>query len=147
MPLFRLFTFLMLAPLSLTCAWAAPALERKHYGAWEQDIGYTQVVKVGDRLYISGLTSGAKDMNSQITEIYTTLIKILADYQLTTQDIIKETVFTRDLEALKKAIPLRKTFYPKGLYPSASWVQVQRLYEEGFLIEVEVEAFISRNKR
>ena len=27
-------------------------LERKHYGSWEQNIGYTQVICVGNQLYL-----------------------------------------------------------------------------------------------
>ncbi len=113
---------------------------RHHLASWEKDIGYAQVVKVHNRLYISGVTSGAKDFNGQLLDIYGTITRILASHQLTTQAIVKETIYTRDMEALKQAIPLRKTFYPTGDYPSASWVQVERLFEGHFLLEIEVEA-------
>ena len=121
------------------CNKQTTGLQRVYYNTWERDIGYAQVVREGNRLYVSGIASDAKDFDSQLQEIYSNISKILADNHLDTSAILKETIYTTDIEALKKAIPLRKTFYPKGEFPSASWVQVTRLFMPGQLIEVELE--------
>lgn len=113
--------------------------ERVHFGSWEQDIGYAQLLKQGDRIYVSGLVSEAKTFDEQVTEIYTTIAKILTDNQLDSSHILKETIYTTDINALQNAIPLRKRFYPNNIYPSASWVQVQRLYTPKNQVEVELE--------
>ena len=90
-------------------------------------------------MYISGVTSAAPTFNAQLTEDYKVITNILKDYGVTSTAIVKETIYTRDMEALKKAIPLRKQFYSSAAYPSASWVQVERLFEEANKVEIEVE--------
>lgn len=123
---------------------AKNAIDRKYYNSWEMDIGYAQVVKVGSRIYISGVVSDASTFDAQLQEDYAVIQKILKDYGVDGKAVVKETIFTRDLEVLKKAISVRKQFYVDGNYPSATWVQVQRLYMENNLVEVEVEAELSR---
>ena len=54
--------------------------------------------------------------------------------------VVKETVYTRDIEALKSAAAARREYYVGGSFPASTWVQVDRLFEEEFLIEVEVTA-------
>jgi enamine deaminase RidA (YjgF/YER057c/UK114 family) len=44
------------------------------------------------------------------------------------------------MNALLKAADLRFEFYDKERLPTTSWVQVQRLVDPGFLVQVEVVA-------
>ena len=117
-------------------------IERKHFNSWEKSTGYTQTVKVGNTLYLSGLTSEADSMADQIKEIYSTIQAILNGYGITTDNIVKETVFTLDIESLKQHAVDRKKYYPNGLYPASTWVQVDRLFQPGYLLEVEVIAHL-----
>jgi 2-iminobutanoate/2-iminopropanoate deaminase len=139
-------TCLLLAFLSIsgcTLQQENELVERSHYNSWEADIGYTQVVRSDNTLYLSGITSSSETFDGQLEEIYTTIMAILADYRVDSTAVVKETIYTRDIEALKKAIPLRKQFYPNGQYPSSTWVQVERLFMPDHLIEVEVIALMS----
>ena len=77
-------------------------------------------------------------MEEAVKACYTTVHGILKKFNLGTNHIIKETLFTTDIEALKKAIPARKTFFNSGKYPAATWVQVSRLYDPAHLLEVEL---------
>jgi 2-iminobutanoate/2-iminopropanoate deaminase len=117
-------------------------IERKHYESYEKDIGYAQVVRVGNRLYVSGVVNSAPTFKAQLQENYKTIKKILADFGVDSRAIVKETIYTRDIEALKAAIPERKAFYPADLYPAATWVQVSQLFDITQLIEIEVEAHL-----
>ncbi|MFT6507105.1 MAG: 2-iminobutanoate/2-iminopropanoate deaminase [Colwellia polaris] len=83
------------------------AIERKNYFPWENDTGYSQVVKSDKTLYISGITSEKETFVEQVDDIYTIIKKILADYDVGTDAIVKEVIFTTDIEALKLAIPTR----------------------------------------
>lgn len=118
------------------------AIERKHYESYEKDIGYAQVVRSGKTLYVSGVVSFAATFVLQLQENYTTINKILKDYGVDSRSIVKETIYTRDMEALKSAIPQRKVFFKDEVYPSASWVQVSRLFDEKNLLEIEVEVHL-----
>jgi 2-iminobutanoate/2-iminopropanoate deaminase len=119
-------------------AYADNQIERKHVFPWEKQVGYTQVVKLGDTLYLSGITSSAKTMQDQINDIYQNIEKVLADYQLNTEHILKEVIYTTDIEKLKAAIATRKLYFKNGLYPASSWIQVERLFNPNQMIEIEV---------
>ena len=112
---------------------------RKHYGSWEKDIGYTQVVQQGKTLYISGVVGSGKNMAEQVESVYKTIQTMLKDFNTDSSRIVKEVVYTKDMEALKATIELRKSFFADGLYPSSSWIQIDRLFMDEHLLEVEVE--------
>jgi enamine deaminase RidA (YjgF/YER057c/UK114 family) len=137
-----------LLPLLLaaaTLALAAPAaeikIERYKTGDWEDDIGYRQAVRTGNTLYISGCV-GSGAMPNAIRESYDTLAKVLQAHGLTFQDVVKETLYTTDLEAVKANLAVRRAYYGKD-FPAATWVQVARLYDPGHVLEVELVAVFS----
>lgn len=115
--------------------------EKFHFGR-EQDTtaGYAQAVKVDNILYISGTVSRG-DAATALKNIYTTLERTLKHYGATFQNVVKETLFTTDIEAVKQANHVRKPFY-KGDFPSATWVQITRLYMAEVTIEVELVAHL-----
>ena len=109
-----------------------------HIGSWEQDIGYSQAIRIGNTLHVSG-SAGGGEMPNAIREAYGTLEKTLRDHGLSFANVVKETVYTTDIEALKKNQDQRKKYYGTTL-PAATWVQISRLYDAGHVIEVEVTA-------
>jgi 2-iminobutanoate/2-iminopropanoate deaminase len=121
---------------------STPVIERKNYYAWENDYGYSQVVKAGNTIYISGIASDKETFEEQMTEIYTYLNKILKEYGVDSDAIVKQVIYTTDIEQMKIYTELRKKFFNKNRYPSASIVEVSRLYEKGHFLEVEVVAVV-----
>ncbi len=117
-------------------------IERQYYGEWEAEFGYTQVVKVGNTLYVSGITGQGDTMEEQINSVYTYLKKILNDYGVTSDNIVKESIFTTDMRALADAQGTRLEYYNKDKYPSSTWVQVEGLYLPSILLEVETTVVI-----
>lgn len=122
------------------------SIERKHYGDHEAAIGYTQAVRKGNNLYLAGLTSEGETVAEQLTGIYDTIERILSDYDAATSDILTETIYTTDIEALKESISLRKSYYPDNLYPAATWVQVEGLFLPNFKVEVEIMVQLPKRK-
>lgn len=112
-------------------------LERHQLGSWETDIGYTGVVRDGDTLHVSGVPCRGPDMQTAVRDCYGKLTKILQQFDADSSQVLKETVFTTDMDALIKAIPERKTFFADGKYPAASWVQISRLFDAEAKLEVE----------
>jgi len=51
-----------------------------------------------------------------------------------------EPTSTTDMDALLKSSDVRFEYYDKERLPTVSWVQVQRLVDPGFLVEIEVVA-------
>ncbi len=132
-----------MAILLLSACISTPIIERKHYYAWENDYGYSQVVKVDNMLYISGIASDKASFAEQMTEIYQFANRILRDYGVDSDAIVKQVIYTTDIEAMKDHTELRKTFFNKNKYPSSSIVQVNRLYQQGHFLEVEIVAVLS----
>jgi enamine deaminase RidA (YjgF/YER057c/UK114 family) len=49
-------------------------------------------------------------------------------------------IYATNMDALLKASDVRFEYYDKERLPTTSWVQVQRLVDPGFLVEIEVVA-------
>ncbi len=122
----------------------AQNVERKNYYSWENDYGYSQVVKAGNTIYISGIASDKPTFPEQMKEIYKYINKILEDYGVDSDAIVKQVIYTTDIEKMKDHTELRKTFFNKDKYPSSSIVQVNRLYEKGHFLEVEIVAVLPK---
>lgn len=112
--------------------------DRKHVFPWEKQVGYSQVVQVDNTLYFSGITSSKKTLKGQMVDIYQNIEKILAGYQLNMDHIVKEVIYTTDIEKLKAETAARKAFFSNDRYPASSWVQVERLFNPNEMIEIEV---------
>ena len=104
--------------------------------------GYVQVVKVDNVLYISGAV--AREVTPQgITRVYKALERSLQSHGATFQNVVKENLYTTDIEAMKTHNAARKAFY-KGDFPAATWVQISRLYMPEAKLEVELVAHLPR---
>lgn len=100
--------------------------------------GYAQAVKVGNVLYISGTV--ALSINEEgVKRVYNNLERTLKQYGLTFSHVVKENLYTTDIEAMKQYNYVRKQFY-KGDFPAATWTQVVRLYMAEARLEVELIA-------
>ena len=119
--------------------------EKWHWGnAMKQDTsaGYVQVVKVENVLYISGAV--ARDITPEgITSVYQSLERSLKSFGATFQNVVKENLYTTDMEAMKRYNDARKIFY-KGDFPAATWMGVSRLFMADAKLEVELIAHLPK---
>lgn len=113
-------------------------VSRHYHNDWEQEIGYAQLVRVGNTLHVSGITGRGETMEQQIVSVYDRIRDVLATYGATPDHIVKEILFTTDIEAVKAHIPLRKSYFSKDNYPAATWVQIERLFLPEIQLEVDV---------
>lgn len=121
---------------------------KKEKWHWDNNVkqdtmaGYTQVLKVDNILYISGAVS-TEITPEGISQVYKALEKSLNSYGATFQNVVKENLYTTDIEAMKKYNSVRKTFY-NGDFPAATWVQIVRLYMSDAKLEVELIAHLPK---
>lgn len=118
--------------------------EKFHWGASTQDTaaGYAQAVKIDNVIYISG-TVARQVTPEGIKQLYSGLEKTLQHFGATFQNVVKENLYTTDIEAMKQHNEARKQFY-KGDFPAATWVQISRLYMHEARLEVELVAYLPR---
>jgi 2-iminobutanoate/2-iminopropanoate deaminase len=119
-----------------------------HLNAYEKDFGYSQAVLIDKTLYVSGSVAADRDgrlvapgdMAGQMRAAYSNIQRTLAAHGADFEEVVKETIFTTNMDAMLKASDLRLEYYNKERLPTTSWVQVQRLVDPGFLVEIEVVA-------
>jgi 2-iminobutanoate/2-iminopropanoate deaminase len=119
-----------------------------HLNPYEKDFGYSQAVLIDKTLYISGSVAADQngrlvapgDMAGQMRAAYSNIRRTLEAHGSDFDEVVKETIYTTDMDALLKASDLRFEFYSKERLPTTSWVQVQRLVDRGFLVQIEVVA-------
>lgn len=120
-----------------------PIFDTYRAGPWEQEIGYSQAIRSGDMLYVSG-TVGADakgqpaDLDGQMKKAYAGIQKTLAHYNTDFSHIVMERIYTTDIDALIRSQETRKQFYGTAV-PAATWVEVKRLYGTADKIEIEVQ--------
>jgi enamine deaminase RidA (YjgF/YER057c/UK114 family) len=134
------------AALLLTAsATVAQAQDREIYHEFEgeKEFGYAQAVRTGNTLYISGTVSPGATMAEQAEGVYRRLRATLDRFGASPSDIVKETVYTRDVDAFAAVIAIRMRFLA-GHTPAATWVQIQRLLMPEALVEVEMIVDLSR---
>ena len=119
-----------------------------HLNGYEKDFGYAQAVLIDKTLYVSGSVAADAqgrlvapgNMADQIRAAYINVQHTLAAHGVGFEQVVKETIYTTDMDAFLKEKNVRLDFYDKERLPAASWVQVQRLVDPGFLIAVDVVA-------
>ncbi len=104
--------------------------------------GYVQVVKIDNVLYISGAVSTELTPEG-ITRLYRSLGASLRSFGAGFQHVVKENLYTTDIEMVKKYNSARKAFY-KNDFPAATWVQISRLFMEDAKLEVELIAHLPK---
>jgi 2-iminobutanoate/2-iminopropanoate deaminase len=119
-----------------------------HLNTYEKDFGYSQAVLIDKTLYVSGSVAADAtghllapgDLAGQMRAAYGGIRRTLAAHGAGFEQVVKETIYTTDMDALLKAADLRFEYYDKERLPASTWVQVQRLVDPGFLVEIEVIA-------
>lgn len=119
-------------------------VKQKWHWRSDQDTaaGYAQAVKVDNVLYISGTVS-TEITPEGIKRVYSALERSLQQFGATFQNVVKENLYTTDIEAMKKYNDARKVFY-KGDFPAATWVQISRLFMAEAKLEVELIAHLPK---
>ncbi len=143
--IFALLAFQFIFFLTLCAQDNSIKKEKWHWdNALKQDTsaGYVQVVKVDNILYISGAV--ARDVTPEgITRVYQALEQSLKSFGASFQNVVKENLYTTDMEAMKRYNAARKAFY-KGDFPAATWMQVARLFMHDARLEVELIAHLPK---
>lgn len=142
-------SFAFFSPVA-SFSWAAPVapdLPKKAFHLdkkGELEIGYSQAVRIGDTLYISGAV-GEGEMPMAIAQAYDEIKKTLAAHGLDFRHVVKENIYASDIDALIKHKDVRRIYYGDD-FPAATWVQAQRLYSPAHVVEVEVIAVFPKGR-
>lgn len=115
--------------------------------------GYTHVVEIrsGRLVYIAGQVAvdqlgqlvGGGDFEAQADQVFRNLTAALSSVGCTPRELVKLTVFVRDMSRLPLYRKARDRFLGSttpAAAPAITLVEVSRLFAEEFLIEIEAVA-------
>ena len=105
---------------------------------------YTDAVRFGNMLFISGLTShdesgrlvGEGDAAAQTQQILLHMQKVLKEAGATFADVLKVTVYLTDISDREKINPVRKQFFGSAK-PASTLIEVSKLALAGMKVEIE----------
>lgn len=110
---------------------------------------YTDAVRVGDLLFVSGCVSvdatgavvGAGDVVAQARQVFANLGLILEAAGSSFADVAKVTTFLTSIDDRARINPVRQEFFAEAR-PASTLVEVSALVLPEFLIEVEAIAMV-----
>lgn len=124
---------------------------------WPQ--AFTQVVVVvppgaGKTVYVSGQVAvdknqnlvGANDLGAQAQRAFENLTMALAAAGATTADVVKLNIYVKNYQPVDAAAigAALRQYFPHEQLPASTWLGVQSLAQEGFLIEVDAVAVVEQ---
>lgn len=113
----------------------------------ERSFAYAQATSADGLLYISGTLSlddafapvGEGDMAAQLKCAYQRISRTLAAHGASFADVLKETVFVTDMDAMLGANSVRADVYGKHT-PACTVVEIRRLAFPQCMVEIELIA-------
>ena len=127
-------------------------MERVNYSSgskWEDIVGYSRAVKVGNVVEVTGTVASGDDGNvvgkddayAQTKYIYQKIENVLARAGATMQDVVRVRMFVTDIARWQEYGKAHSEFF-KTIKPCNTMVEVKALIEPEYLIEIEATAII-----
>ena len=124
--------------------------EREKYSSgakWEQIVGYSRAVKVGNRIYVTGTTAtdsegeivGIGNAYLQTVQAIQNIEKALHALGATLENIVRTRIFVTDISKWEEYGRAHGEFFSEIL-PATSMVEVSKLIDERMLVEIEADA-------
>jgi enamine deaminase RidA (YjgF/YER057c/UK114 family) len=114
---------------------------------WEDIVGYSRAVRVGNRLYLTGTTAiddagnivGAGDAYAQTVQVIRNIERALKQAGATLENIVRNRLYVTDISRWQEYGRAHHEFFG-GIRPCATMVEVRALIDPNMLIEIESEA-------
>jgi enamine deaminase RidA (YjgF/YER057c/UK114 family) len=127
-------------------------MKRVNYSSgvkWEDIIGYSRAVKVGNAVEITGTVAADDDTNliggdsayEQTKFIIQKIEKILKKAGASLEDVVRTRMFVTDISRWEEYGKAHGEFF-KDIKPCTSMIEVKGLISPEYLIEIEATAII-----
>lgn len=117
---------------------------------WEDVVGYSRAVKVGNHIEISGTVAadengnaiGRNDAYQQTVVVLQKIETVLKEAGASLKDVVRTRMFVTDISRFEEYAKAHGDFF-SSIKPCTSMIEVKGLVAPEFLIEIEVTAIIS----
>lgn len=127
-------------------------MQRKNFSSgakWEDVVGYSRAVLVGNQLEISGTvatdesgTVGKGDFYLQTKFILQKIERVLHQAGFGMKDVVRTRLFVTDVSQWEQVGKAHGEFF-KDIKPATSMIQISALIDPEYLVEIEVTALRS----
>ena len=127
-------------------------MQRKNFSSgakWEDIVGYSRAVLIGNHLEISGTVAtdeqgvvGQGDIYKQTKFILEKIDKVLQQVGFTMHDVVRTRMFVTDISKWEAVGKAHGEFF-KDIKPATSMIEISKLIDPEYLIEIEVTAIKS----
>ena len=117
---------------------------------WEDIVGYSRAVKIGNIIEVAGTTAvdedgntvGVNDPYEQTRYALSKIEKALQAAGATMKDVVRTRMFVTDISKWEEIGRAHGEFF-REVKPAASMIEVKGLINPELLVEIEVTAIIS----
>jgi len=128
-------------------------MQRTNYSSgskWEDIVGYSRAVKVGNTVEVTGTVASGEDGNVvgkddpylQTKYIYQKIEAVLQQAGATMKDVVRVRMFVTDISQWQEYGKAHSEFF-KEIKPCNTMVEVSALIEPDYMIEIEATAIIT----
>jgi enamine deaminase RidA (YjgF/YER057c/UK114 family) len=126
------------------------ASERQKFSSgakWEDIVGYSRAIRVGERIYVTGTTAldetgnlvGEEDAYAQTVQAIRNIEKVLQRAGAALEHVVRTRMFVTDIRRWEDYGRAHGEFF-QAIKPCASMVEVRALIDPRMLIEIEADA-------
>ena len=114
---------------------------------WEDIVGYSRAIRVGERIYVTGTTAldetgdlvGDGDAYAQTVQAIRNIEKVLHRAGATLEHVVRTRMFVTDIQLWEDYGRAHGEFF-KTIRPCATMVEVRALIDPRMLVEIEADA-------
>jgi enamine deaminase RidA (YjgF/YER057c/UK114 family)/N-acetylglutamate synthase-like GNAT family acetyltransferase len=123
-------------------------LHVRTHTAWEDEVGYSRLVRVGRQIHVAGTTAfdadgklvGEGDAYAQTLQCLRNVERALKEVHADLHDVVRTRLYVVDVQRNWKAVGRAHRELLSDAAPASTMLEVARLIDPAMLVEVEVDA-------